>query len=82
MEVSSQFHAPAALPPGKTALGIHCIGGGIGTRAGLDVVEKRMLLLGIESRLLGRPVGSLVVQKGICHTSAHNVLEHPDRRRI
>jgi hypothetical protein len=27
MEVRSQLHAPAALPPGKTAAGIYCIGG-------------------------------------------------------
>ena len=34
-----QGHAPAALPPGKRA-GTHCIGGWVGSRAGLDGCGK------------------------------------------
>jgi hypothetical protein len=33
--VGGQRHAPAALPPGKRP-GTHCIGGWVGSRAGLD----------------------------------------------
>jgi hypothetical protein len=50
MEVSSQHHAPAALHPGKERPA-HWIRGWVGTRAGLDTVEKRKipsLCLGIE----------------------------------
>jgi hypothetical protein len=35
MGVGGQRHAPAALPPEKRP-GTHCIGGGVGPRAGLD----------------------------------------------
>ena len=34
-----QRHAPAALPPGKRP-GIHCVGGWVGRRAGLDGCVK------------------------------------------
>jgi hypothetical protein len=36
MEVSGQFHAPAALPPGKERLG--------GPSVGLDAVDSRKIL--------------------------------------
>jgi hypothetical protein len=39
MEMGSQLHAPAALPPGKEC-GIYSIGGWVGPRAGLDVSGK------------------------------------------
>jgi len=39
-EVSGQFHAPAALPPGNNP-GIHGMGDWMGSRAGLDPVAKR-----------------------------------------
>ena len=39
MGVGSQRHAPAALPPGKIP-GIHCTGGWVGSRAGLDGYGK------------------------------------------
>jgi hypothetical protein len=52
MEVSGQLHAPAALPPGKQppVLAVY------------EVMEKKINLapVGIISRLLGRPTGSLV----------------------
>jgi len=41
MEVNGQFHAPAALPPGKVPPGTHWIGGWVGPRTGLDMVLKR-----------------------------------------
>jgi hypothetical protein len=41
MEVSGQLHAPATLLPGKEPPGTHWIGGWVGPRAGLDMVEKR-----------------------------------------
>jgi hypothetical protein len=44
MKVSSKVHAPAALPPGETARGIHYIGGWVGPTADLGVIEKRKSL--------------------------------------
>jgi hypothetical protein len=43
MEVSGQLHATAALIQGKSS-GIHCIGGWVGPRTGLDDVERRKYL--------------------------------------
>jgi hypothetical protein len=43
MEVSSQLHALAALPPGEGAPGIHWIGGWVGPRVILDTVSKRKI---------------------------------------
>jgi hypothetical protein len=43
MEVSSQFHDPAALPPGERAPGTHWIGGWVGLRVGFDAVERRQI---------------------------------------
>jgi hypothetical protein len=40
-------HAPAALPPINRP-GIHLIGRWVGCRAGLDNVEKSLLLAGLE----------------------------------
>jgi hypothetical protein len=42
MRVGSQLHALAALPPGKRP-GIHCIGGWVGSKAGLDGCGKSRL---------------------------------------
>jgi hypothetical protein len=42
MEVSGQFHAPPALPPGRDS-GTHWIGGWVGPRAVLDAVVKRKI---------------------------------------
>ena len=39
MELGDQRHALAAMPPGKKP-GIHCIGGWVGPRPGLDGYEK------------------------------------------
>jgi hypothetical protein len=49
LEVSGQFHAPAA--------GTHWIGGWVNPRAGLDDSEKRkfLTLSGLELRIHGRP---------------------------
>jgi len=44
MENSGQIHAPASLPPGEIATDKHWLGSWVGTRAGLDVVEKRKFL--------------------------------------
>jgi hypothetical protein len=41
MEASGQFYATAALPPEKETLSTHYIGGCLGSRAGLDSLEKR-----------------------------------------
>jgi hypothetical protein len=43
MEVSDQLYSPAALPPGERTPGTHWIGGWVGLRAGLDVVEERKI---------------------------------------
>jgi hypothetical protein len=44
MKVGSQFHAPAALGPGKNS-GTHGTGGWEGSRACLDVSEKTKIIL-------------------------------------
>jgi hypothetical protein len=41
--MSGQFHAPAALPPGETALDTYRIGGCRGPRTGLDDVKRRKI---------------------------------------
>jgi hypothetical protein len=43
--VSGQLHAPVALRPGERAPCTHWIGDWVGSRAGVDDVEKRKLLL-------------------------------------
>jgi hypothetical protein len=51
---------PDRFTPGERAHGIHWIGGWVGSRAGLDDVEKREILTppGLELRLLYRPARS------------------------
>jgi hypothetical protein len=50
MGVSSQRHAPAALFPGERTPGIHCTGGWVSPRAGLDTeVRGKILCLCRES---------------------------------
>jgi hypothetical protein len=48
MDVSGQLHASAALTPRKELPGTHCIGGWVGSRRGLDTVEKREILYCLE----------------------------------
>jgi hypothetical protein len=43
MEMSSQLHSPAGLHPGKELPRTHWIGHCVGTRAGLDAVEKKII---------------------------------------
>jgi hypothetical protein len=43
MEVSGQRHASAGFPLGKNSPGTNCIGGWVGPRAGLNVMEKRKI---------------------------------------
>jgi hypothetical protein len=51
MEVSEQLHGLVAFPPGESASATLCVGGLVGPRAALDVIEKRKILpfLGIET---------------------------------
>jgi hypothetical protein len=42
MEVNGLLHAPATLPE-ERAPGIHCVQGWAGSRASLDVMEKRKI---------------------------------------
>jgi hypothetical protein len=44
MEMSSQLHFSAALLSGEIAFDIHWIGGWVGSRVGLETVEKRKIL--------------------------------------
>jgi len=56
MDVSGQLHALAALFPLKNRH-IHCTGGRVGLRAGLDVSEKSVFRpLGLEPRPSDRSV--------------------------
>jgi hypothetical protein len=41
--VSGQLHDQATLSPGKRVPGTHCIGGWLGPRAGLHILEKRKI---------------------------------------
>jgi hypothetical protein len=43
MEVSGQLHAITALPQGKQTLDTHWIGGWVGHRGGLNVMEKKQI---------------------------------------
>jgi hypothetical protein len=60
LEVSGQFHAPAALPPGKEPPSTYWVGGWVDPTASMDNVENRKFLTlpGFELRPLGRPAGS------------------------
>jgi hypothetical protein len=57
LEVSGEFHVPAALPPGERASFTHLIGGWVCPTAGLDDTEKWKFLTlpGLELRPLNRP---------------------------
>jgi hypothetical protein len=59
MEVSGQYHAPAALPPGKEPHSTHWIGGWVGPRISLDDVEKRKMLHCREWNLISSAVHSV-----------------------
>jgi hypothetical protein len=63
MEVSSQLHAPAALPPGKELPGTHWIGGRVGLRAVLDAVVKRKILSPLQESNLRTPIVHPVAQR-------------------
>jgi hypothetical protein len=59
--MSGQLHAQAVLSSGKEPPSTHCIGGWVGSRAGLDVMKKRKFLTlpGFElSPLVVKPVAS------------------------
>jgi hypothetical protein len=43
MDESGQLHSPCSFTPREAAPRIHCIGGWVGTGAGLDDVEKRKI---------------------------------------
>jgi len=62
MEVCSPLYSPTDLFPGIRALGTHCIGDCVGTRAGLDIVEKRhsLAMPEIKTQNLGHLTHSLV----------------------
>jgi hypothetical protein len=60
IEVSGQFHAPAALPPWKEPLYTHWIGGWVGLRVDLDAVVKRKIPYSSQESNPGRPARSLV----------------------
>jgi hypothetical protein len=71
MEVSGQFHAPDALPPGKEPPGTQWIGGWLGPRSGLDEVERRKILqlTGLEQRPLAPPSRSYSLYRLCCSGS-------------
>jgi hypothetical protein len=45
LEVNVQLHAPVALLPGKEPPVSHWIGGWVGSKAGLDDVERRKFFI-------------------------------------
>jgi len=45
MEVSGQLHTPTTIPLGDRDPSTHCTGGGVGLRAGLDILTNRKNLL-------------------------------------
>jgi hypothetical protein len=55
MEVIGKFQAPAELSLGYS-FGMHCVGGQVSPRAGLEAVEERRSpVLRMELRFLGHP---------------------------
>jgi hypothetical protein len=44
MEVGGQLHTPVTLPPGDEAPSTRCIGGWVGPRADLGIVENKKIL--------------------------------------
>jgi hypothetical protein len=69
LEVSCQFHTPAALPPGNVS-GTHWIGGWVVPTAGLDDVESRkispllwqiLIFLGLLTRIYNLTVYSIIL---------------------
>jgi hypothetical protein len=59
MEVCCKLHALAALSPEKHP-GADCIGGSVGPTSGLDDMERRKSITGIEPRFLDGPTRNLV----------------------
>jgi hypothetical protein len=57
--LDGQLHAPAASPH-RQSPGPHLTGGWMGSRAGLDAVEKRKISYPYRESNLGRPARSLV----------------------
>jgi hypothetical protein len=43
MQMSGQLHIPAVLRHGEISTGIHWIGVWVGLRAGVEIVEKRII---------------------------------------
>jgi hypothetical protein len=58
MGVSGQRHAPAVLYAGERTPGTHCIGGGVGLRAGLDTEARGIILCLCQGPDPGSPVCS------------------------
>ena len=50
--VGDQYHTPATLPPGRA--GYHCIGGWVGTRAGMDGCGNSRLPYGLRHQIINR----------------------------
>jgi hypothetical protein len=63
MEVSGQFHTPAALLPRERAPGTHWIGGWVGPRASLDTVVKRKIPSPCWESNSGTPIVQPVAQQ-------------------
>jgi hypothetical protein len=73
MDVSGQFHAPAALPSRERAPSTHLIRGWVNPRAGLDYVVNRKLLAlqGLELRpSIFQPIASSYTDYSIQAPSA------------
>jgi hypothetical protein len=68
MEVNSQLHATAAIPPGKEPCGSSHILGWLGRRGGLDATEKRKALF-LKGSNPGRQVCSQWVYQLSCPNS-------------
>jgi hypothetical protein len=70
MEVSGQRHVPAAFLSGKEPLGTHFIGGWVGTRAGLDAVEKSKITFPCQESNPGHPTHSPSLHRLSCPDSS------------
>jgi hypothetical protein len=68
---------PGRFTPRELALGAHYIGGWVGSRAGLDDVDKRKLLTppGLEFRPLGRPARSQLLYR-LSYPGSHWAILH------
>jgi hypothetical protein len=84
MGVSGQHHAPAALYPWERNPRIHCTGGWVGPRAGLDTEARGKILCPCRGSNPDRPVIQVQVQVQVLlnNTPKPNVVQRSTRLKL